>query len=169
MPSQELEEREFTRGQTDGVFPSLHPQRRWVQDEIADLDPWAAVLEASPTERTDPGAEFIHAERLGEVVIRPPIEAGDAILHIVEGGQHQDRAGEAPSPQGGTDRKAVDTRQDHIEDDKLVRVGRHPVESVPTVTHEIDSVAIRRQDGLDRIGDGRFIFDDQDSQDLSSP
>jgi hypothetical protein len=91
MSREELEERELARGEVDlaGGTPDAEGCR--VELKVADLDPGRSLLEPAPTECPDPCAELVHAEWLGKVVVGAAIETGDAILNVVEGGEHEDR------------------------------------------------------------------------------
>ena len=96
MPGQELEQRELARGQADRSSGASDAERRRIQLEVANLDRRRAILEPTPAERADPGPQLVHAEGLREVVVGAAIESGDPVLHVVERGQHQDRAPSNP-------------------------------------------------------------------------
>jgi hypothetical protein len=64
---------------------------------------------------------------LARVVVGAGVEAGDAVLDGVKGGQHQDRGPHAGGTQAAAGLEAVDARQHHVEHDRVVGVGaRHP-------------------------------------------
>ena len=91
-----------------------------------------------------PGQEFVHAERLGDVVVGPRVQRRHLLVGSPAGGEHQDRYAR-PAAQGLDDVHAVHVRQAQVEDDHvgLARggeperggaVGRR-VHSVPTRLH----------------------------------
>jgi hypothetical protein len=74
-----------------------------------------------------PGQQLAEVERLGEVVVGAGVEAGDAVLDGVAGGQHQDRRQHPGGTEPVAGLEAVDARQHHVEHDRVVGVGvRHP-------------------------------------------
>ena len=51
-------------------------------------------------------------------------------------------------------------------DHEVVLVGAGPLERVASVSHDVRGVPIRRERGLNRIGNGRLVLDDENAQTL---
>ena len=111
MTCEELEQRELPRRQADLSSGPPNPQRCRIELEIADLDPRRTVLEPMLAQCPDARPELGHAEWLREIVIGPLIQARDAIVDVVQGGEDQDRAAETRTAEGTTDGEAIQSRE----------------------------------------------------------
>ena len=116
-----------------------------VELKVVDPERGRPPLGLSARKGADPGAQLGHRERLDQVVVGAAVESGDAILELVERGQHQDRDGEAALPDPCADREPVQPREDDVEDQQVVRVGLHPGDGLQAVLGDIDGVAARRR------------------------
>ena len=164
MAREQFEQGEFASRETNIPTGSSNTARGRVELEVTDLEGWRAILKPPPTERADVRSQLIHAEGFREVVVRSVIETLDPVLDVVERCQHEDRRRTTLGSQGRTDSEAIETRENHIEDDEVVRVRVGPDEGSATIADRVGRVTIRRQRRLQGTGDGRFILDDQDSQ-----
>ena len=71
------------------------------------------------------------------------IETLDTVLDVVERCQHEDRRRKTLASQGRTDSEAIETRENHIEDDEVVRVRVGPVEGSATIAERVGRYAPR--------------------------
>ena len=126
------------------------------------------MLPAPPQHRPQPRGEFGEGERLDQVVVGPTIQPGDPILDVVEGREHQDGPGVPDPAKGRAGVEAVESGQDHVEDDEVIGIGLGPLECVAAIADDIGGMAIAHQDALDRVGDRNLVLDDQDPQVSSS-
>ena len=70
----------------------------------------------------DPGQEFVRAEGLGEVVIRPQIQCGDLVPLMGAGGDHHHRQA-GPAAQAAEDVQTIHVRQAEVQNDQVGTVG----------------------------------------------
>ena len=70
-------------------------------------------------------------ERLGQVVVGAAVEAGHAVLDRVARREHQHRRPDAVVAQPPAGLEAVDARQHHVQDDRVVGRGRRPSTARP--------------------------------------
>jgi hypothetical protein len=164
MPRQEFEQRELPRRKADLSSGPPNPQRCRIELEIADLDLRGTVFETTPAQGPDARPELGHAEWLREVIIGPLIQAGDAIVDVVQGGQDQDRAAETRTAENSTDGEAIQSRKNDVKDHEVVGVCPGPGKRQRAIADRVDSVAISHQNALDGVRDGYLILHDQDSQ-----
>ena len=90
------------------------------------------------------------------------------MLDIVERGEHEDGPCELVPSQCGTDGEAIETRQDHVEDRKVIRIGGRPLEGDLPINDDVGGMAIRTEGRAHGLGDGGLVLDDQDPQGTSS-
>jgi len=73
----------------------------------------------APQQRPDARQQFLRAERLDQVVVRPRVQPGDAVLDLALGGEHEDGDGIREAAQLGADLEAVELRHHDIEQDEV--------------------------------------------------
>ena len=78
---------------------------------------FASVARCARRSSARAGDELVRAERLGDVVVRPELEADDAIGFLRARGQHDDR-----------DRARLHVGADRAADFEAIDVGQHQVE-----------------------------------------
>src|SRR4051812_10764386 len=110
-----LEQLELALGQLDGPLAAHDLVRVRVQRQVGHDQRGAAARRAPAQERAQPGEQLLALERLDEIVVGAGVEALDARLDRVAGGEHEDRyvVGGAQAP---GDLDAVDLRQAEVED-----------------------------------------------------
>jgi hypothetical protein len=87
-------------------------------------------------ERAQPRLEFLESEGLHHVVVCAGVQAGDAIVHRVAGGEHQQRGGIAGLAQAACDREPVEQGHADVEDDGVEHRRRHHVQRLLPVGGE---------------------------------
>jgi hypothetical protein len=100
-------------------------------------------------------------KRLGQIVVGPAVQPGDAIRHRIARGQDQDRRGIAPAPQRLQDLQPVHVRQPQIEDNRIVAFGRQDIERALAAIDQIDGKAPGPQRCLHPARKARIVLDDQ--------
>ena len=93
-------------------------------------------------QRLDPRDELAEVEGLDEVVVGAHLEAADPVLDVVERGEHEHREPRVAAAQLPADLVAVVTRQQHVEDHRVVVAGGGLVERVVAGVREIDREAL---------------------------
>jgi len=108
-------------------------------------------------------------ERLGQVVVRPAVQAFGVVQVVVHRGEHQDRRPPARLAQPRGHLVAVQARQHHVQDDDVVGVlGRLP-QPVDAVVRHVDDIALGRQPPRQGVGRVPLVLDQQQTHDPSSP
>ncbi|KIF06562.1 hypothetical protein PL81_06860 [Streptomyces sp. RSD-27] len=110
------------------------------------------------------GAEHDEGERLGEVVVRPGVEAFGLVVLAVLGGEHQDGGGVAVGAHAGADLGAAEAREHEVEQDDVIRpAGEGQFQPPVPVVGDLDAVALGGQALPEGLGQVLFVFDDQDA------
>ena len=86
-----LEQRELLRESAISVLAAPDLAGGRVEPQVADLEDRRALDGAAAAERAQAGEQLHEGERLDEVVVGPAVEARDAVLHGVAGGEHEHR------------------------------------------------------------------------------
>ena len=82
---------------------------------------------AAPDEGAEPCQELGERERFRQIVVRPGVEAGDAVFDSIARGQHEDRRPHTGIPKLAARLETADPREHDVEHDRLVGVRlRHP-------------------------------------------
>ena len=118
-----------------------------------------------PEERANAGDELLESEGLRHVVVRAGVEAGDPVLDLVAGREHQDRNAVTAPAETPADLEAVDHRHQDVEDDRvgLGLAVLQPRERLAAVGRELDLVPLELERALQRLANGAFVVDNQDS------
>ena len=132
-----------------------------VQREIADAQRRHAARRAAPQQRAHAREQLLALERLDEVVVGADVEALDARLQRVAGGEHQDRRVVAVVAQALGDIDAVQPRQTEVEDDDVRQERVRLVEPAHAVRGELDLIALEAQRALEDLRDLLVVFDDE--------
>ena len=113
--------------------------------------------------RADTGDELRQGEGLGQVVVRPGIEAVHALVDFAARGQQQDGHRVAPFAQLAKDAEAVPSRQHDVQHQRVVRRRLGQMQRVVAIVADVDREAL----GAERLPDERrglrVVFDDQDA------
>jgi hypothetical protein len=113
VPGQVGQEGELPGGEVEGASVHAALVMDQVQRQGTDHDRRGLVLTVLvgtvSQGHTQAGLELAHAERLGHVVVGPPVEGGDLAVFGPVGRQHDDRDS-APLPDAAADLEAVHVR-----------------------------------------------------------
>ena len=132
------------------------------------MSPAASRSPASSGERRREGPDarqqLAECEGLGEVVVRPGVEALDAVLERAQGGEHQHRRGDALGSQRANDAHALQTGQQAIEHDHVVLMLIREREALQAVARDVNHEELRGQDTADRLRHPRLVLDQKNAQ-----
>jgi hypothetical protein len=169
MSQQELKQVELAGSEVDRVALVAHHPLSRVEDELRVIEAFALVPKARSPERGPYAChQLVERKRLDQIVVSASVEATDAVLDRVAGGQNEDRRRGAPT-QPPAHLEPVHARKPEIEDHQLgwplgegKKRGR-PVSLdtrfIPFVTH------FERQ----RARDTRIVLDDQHPRGRGAP
>jgi cellulose synthase/poly-beta-1,6-N-acetylglucosamine synthase-like glycosyltransferase/peptidoglycan/xylan/chitin deacetylase (PgdA/CDA1 family) len=132
-----------------------------VDDQVAEPDPRQVLGRSSAPDRgAHPGQQFLHAERLGDVVVGPRVERLDLVGAVGSPGQHDDgRLG--PAAQALDDLHAVQVGQAQVEDDQVRRVPAGHGERLGPGRRDVHLVLPHPQVDAQRPEDLRLVVDDK--------
>src|SRR5581483_3990788 len=109
-------------GEADVGAVPVHPFGGEIDGEPLGLDDHVGAVRSGRGGAADggaqPGEQLVHAEGLGDVVVRARVQGLDLLVRGVAGGEHEDRD-PGPAAQALDDLDAVHVRQPQVEDDHV--------------------------------------------------
>ncbi len=103
--------------------------------------------------------ELVERERLREVVVRPGVEAGHAVVDRVARREHEDRRPHALVAETAADLEAVAAREHDVEEDRVVRRRhRHPERVLPA-PGDVRGVALLAQAAGEQVRELLLVLD----------
>src|SRR4051812_36871968 len=159
---QELEQLELPISQLDFPLAAADLAGVGIEDEVAYLHRGGATRGTAPQQRPDPRQQLLALERLDQVIVGAAVEAGDAVLGLGAGGQHQDRH-VAIAAQAPTDLDPVESRQAEVEDDEVGKEAGSDVERLGSVGGGADFVALVAERAAEHVGDVDVVLDDENA------
>ena len=157
---QVLEQLELALGELDLALTAGHLVRVRVQGQVGDGQRRRPAWRAAAQQRAQPREQLLTLERLDEVVVGTGVQALDAGLQRVAGGEHEDRhvVGRA-QPAGHLD--AVELGQPEVEDDEVGVERRRLAQRRLAVGGDAHLVALQAQRALEDLGDLLVVLDDE--------
>ena len=131
--------------------------------EVADAQRRHAARRPPAQQRAHAREQLLALERLDEIVVGADVEALDARVERVAGGQHQDRRVVLVLAQPARDVDAVHARETEVEHEDVGQERVHLVERRDAVAGEPDLVALQPQRALQHLGDLLVVLDDEDA------
>src|SRR5215216_2332860 len=131
---------------------TMHLMRVRVEGQVADAQRGHAARRPPPQQRAQPREQLLPLERLHEVVVGADVEALDARVERVAGGQHQDRRVVLVPAQPARDVDPVHAREPEVEHQHVRQERVHLVERRDPVAGEPDLVALEPQRALQHLG-----------------
>ena len=92
-----------------------------IQSEVANTKRYFRLLRVTAPERTHTRQQFLHREGFREIIIRPELQTGDAIIQLAARGQHQHPVRHILGAQSAQDFEAIDARQSDVEHQEIER------------------------------------------------
>ena len=80
----------------------------------------AALAVAPPQQQAHAGQQLRRLKGLGQVIVRPLVQAPHPVAQLAPGGEHQHRQAAAGAPQPLQQGKAVQPRQHHVQHQQIV-------------------------------------------------
>ena len=132
-----------------------------IEAQVADLEHGRTLAVAAARERAQAREQLGERERLDEVVVGAGVEARDAVVDGVARREHQHGRPDTARAQAATGLEAVDPRQHHVQDDRVV-VGalRHPERLFP-VLGDVHRKSLLGQAASDQARHPEFILDNE--------
>jgi hypothetical protein len=129
--------------------------------EVADADDGVGRLRRHPPEDGSAASdEHRHVEGLGDVVIRPELEADDHVRGVRPCGEQHDRHAAVPANLAH-DLEAVQRGQHHVEDRQVERVATEPLQPLPAVGARRDPEAGVRESERGHLSDRGIVLDQE--------
>ena len=164
---QQLQKAEFHAGEPDALAALEHLTLVGVDAQVADLDhPGAGdagdLLLLDPAQHAaDAGLELLGAERFDHVVVGPQFQAGDAIRHVAEGGEHHDRH-IGILAQLLADAIAIESGHHHVQHHQIRQALAEEFQGLFAVAGGDHLVADHRQPGFQDAPDTGLVVHDED-------
>nr|WP_238578678.1 hypothetical protein [Inquilinus limosus] len=122
-----------------------------------------------PQRRADPGQQLLSEERLGQVVVRPGVEAADFLVQPVQRRQHDHRRAGLQPPHHRQQRQPLGTAQPAVEQDQPVpRRGQGQLR-LGVGGRAVDQEAALGEAAGDQPRHVRLVLDQQDPCHSSPP
>ncbi len=115
-----------------------------IELQVADLERGGAAWGPAAQQGADPGQQLLALERLDQVVVGAAVEAGDPVLGLGPGGQHQDRHVTLLA-EAAADLDPVEAGEAEVEDDQVGDEPDRHVERLDPVGGGADLVALVAQ------------------------
>ena len=166
---------DFLFRQRDDTLPRLRLPGAEVDPELPEgvaLGPWVGEFAGSaliarpclpPEQSLDAREQFGKVERLGHVVVGAEFQPIDDVVWLGPRGQHQDRREVPIAAQLLTHLEAIHLWQANVEDHQVEALGAHALEGLASVARDLDDMMLPLQVDTDAVGDGLFVFDDEDA------
>ena len=129
-----------------------------IDGQIADGEIGGEHLAAAAGEGTQSRQQLAKIEWFGKVVVGPGVESGNALLHRVERGEHENGHGAFSLPNGPADVEPVHARHEDVEDDGVVLMLREQRERGRAVGRAIDHVRCLTQSAGDGLAQLPIVF-----------
>ena len=133
-----------------------------VDDDVADHQRPGAGAAAAAQQRLQAGGQLGDRERLDQVVVGAGLQAGDAVLDLVAGGEDADGDVDAAGAQALDDRHPVEVGHRHVEDDDSRRALGDRLERLAAAGGRGHGKALEAQRALEGLPDGGLVVDDED-------
>ena len=119
-----------------------------VEREVAyrELEGLIKTAFAAAEQGVDARQQFLHGERLGQVVIGPHIETRHTVLDRATCCEHQHRRQNTLSTHLATDLEPIESGQHHVKNHYIISIAQGKVQPGMPVVREINGVALFQQD-----------------------
>jgi hypothetical protein len=149
-------------------FSSIRRPPRWtdrakrVHFEVGHAE-HVLARRPTPQHRAQAGRELGERERLDHVVVRPAVEAGNAVVQGVLRRQDDDGQRGLARPDVAQDLETGAARQHQVEDDGVVVDGTRLLPGHGAFPQDVDGVPFLGEAALDETGDLVIVFDYEDA------
>ncbi len=140
---QVFEQLEFLRLQGDDTRAARGLPGQQVDMQVRDVQGRLLAAALHPAAQgIQAGQQLSESERLGEIVIATALQALDALVHVRQRAQDQDRGAVARLAQRLDDRQPVDVSRQHpVHDDDIVRLAGREKHAFAAVVRMVGGVA----------------------------
>lgn len=107
-PEQQLHDLKFPPAEAGGLASAGQQTRGAVQGEVREGQDCWCIAAGAAQQCPDAAEQLVRREGLGEIIVRPSVEAFDPVVLLAPGGQQHDGAGKALGPQLPHDGKAIE-------------------------------------------------------------
>ena len=160
MQGKELKHNGLYAGQYQQVYAAVGLTSEPVQGKIGHggLVGIAGALERACA-GSNAGQQFLVGERFDEIIIGAAVQAGNPLVYLVQGREHEDGCGDAALTHRARHLTTVHFGEQNIEQNQIVFVGLCKIQSGFPIGHRIDDKAFFGQPLFDKSGDVAFVLD----------
>ena len=148
----------------DGAVPAPKLPGPLVQGQVLKLDHVGDEGFPPSQHGPHPGQQLLDVKGLGQVVVRPGVQAGHPVLHGVPGSQKQAGGFDSLCPHLAQGFHAVLSRHHPVQDHAVIGLGPDVIEGFLPVQHGVHLIAGPGQQGLDRVVQVPVVFRQQNPQ-----
>ena len=171
MAQQQLEQQELGTRELDRAAAAADLVRLRLELDVGEAQHLAvhAAAGAAPQQGAQPREQFVERERLHQVVVGAGVQPAHPVGHRIAGGEDEHRRTIAGRPQPPADLEAVDSRHQHVQDERVGRPRGQRVERLRAVAGQLGLVALQPQRAVDRLAHRRLVVDHEDAHGPSVP
>ena len=168
LPEQELEQAKRLRAKVQGRRSVAHRSAGGIHRKGPRLQVGflrvrrGGVSVGPPREGPEAGQQLLEGERLGEIVVGPGVEAGDAVIHVLKGREHEHGRSAFLAPQPLDERAPVHAREPPVDDENVVGARKRLGEAVLPPLRPVDLVPLLFEPPFNRPGDVGLVLDEQE-------
>ena len=166
---QEVEQHELPRREIERFAADLGDAPGPVEGECAELDERRLAARGASREGAYPRFQLLERERLGEVIVRPEVEAAHTGFDTVLRGEDQDGQLAAAPAKALQDLEAVHPGKADVEDQQVEFEARYRAIGLGAGGDAVHRVPVLAQAHRETIGQDRVVFGDQNPHPARPP
>ena len=156
-----FEQSELATGQGQRCPADADLSCRGVKSKLATRQDVRSFRRSAPGQCPEAGEQFGEGEWLDQVVVCTDIEASDAVVDRIAGGQQQDRRPVARRAKFAAQTEPIAVGQHHVEHEDVVHGFCRQPSRVLDRSRRIDRIAVAAQATRDQAGEADVIFEQE--------
>ena len=167
MAQKQLHHLKFPPAQADGLPGAGEQARSRVKRDVPEGQYGRGVGPAAAQHRAHTRNELVRLEGLGQIVVRPGVEASDAVILLAARREHHHGRLNALLTQAAQHLQPVQPRHHHIEDHGVVVPAAGVVIGRETVVHDVHGELILFKQNAQGLGEVKLVLGNQQTHGFS--